>query len=140
MMEEAGRRLAPAPLAEAVVALKALGELGGEVARDWIEKVRGDMTLDDRARIFEDERRVFSAQTPAFSFRCRETLVHGAAPGPAAVFRFLARKPGLSPEAFEARWRQGHAPIAVRAAEAAGSVTRHAHNRLIAPPPPARAG
>jgi alkylation response protein AidB-like acyl-CoA dehydrogenase len=40
MMEQAGRRLAPAPLAEAVVALRALGELGGDVAAQWIEKVR----------------------------------------------------------------------------------------------------
>jgi alkylation response protein AidB-like acyl-CoA dehydrogenase len=45
MMEQAGRRLAPAPLAEAVVSLKALGELGGDVARDWIEKVRGGDTV-----------------------------------------------------------------------------------------------
>lgn len=45
MMEEAGRRLAPAPLAEAVVALKVLGELGGDVAREWIEKVRGGDTV-----------------------------------------------------------------------------------------------
>jgi alkylation response protein AidB-like acyl-CoA dehydrogenase len=45
MMEQAGRRLAPAPLAEAVVALKALGELGGDVARDWIEKVRSGAVL-----------------------------------------------------------------------------------------------
>ncbi|HKR86576.1 MAG TPA: acyl-CoA dehydrogenase [Phenylobacterium sp.] len=40
MMEQAGRRLASAPLAEAVVAVRALGELGGDVARVWIEKVR----------------------------------------------------------------------------------------------------
>ena len=32
MMEQAGRRLAPAPLAESVVALRMLGELGGDVA------------------------------------------------------------------------------------------------------------
>ena len=40
MMEQAGRRVAAAPLAEAVVSLKALGELGGDVAHQWIEKVR----------------------------------------------------------------------------------------------------
>ena len=46
MMEQAGRRLAPAPIAESVVALKALGELGGDVAHEWIEKVRsGDTVL-----------------------------------------------------------------------------------------------
>ena len=40
MMEQAGRRLAPAPLAESLVALRILGEVGGDVARDWIAKVR----------------------------------------------------------------------------------------------------
>lgn len=42
MMEQAGRRLAPAPLAESLVALRILGEVGGDVARDWIAKVRGE--------------------------------------------------------------------------------------------------
>ena len=45
MMEQAGRRLASAPIAEAVVALRILGELGGEVASRWIEKVRDGETL-----------------------------------------------------------------------------------------------
>ncbi|WP_428310570.1 acyl-CoA dehydrogenase family protein [Hydrocarboniphaga sp.] len=40
MMEQAGRRLASVPLAEAVVALRVLGELGGDVAQQWIAKVR----------------------------------------------------------------------------------------------------
>jgi alkylation response protein AidB-like acyl-CoA dehydrogenase len=39
MMEEAGRRLAPAPLAEALAAVRILGELGGEAADAWIAKV-----------------------------------------------------------------------------------------------------
>jgi alkylation response protein AidB-like acyl-CoA dehydrogenase len=41
VMEQAGRRLAPAPLAEAITALRILGEVGGERARGWIEDVRG---------------------------------------------------------------------------------------------------
>jgi alkylation response protein AidB-like acyl-CoA dehydrogenase len=45
MMEQAGRRLAPAPLAEATVALRILGELGGDVARQWIDKVRDGETV-----------------------------------------------------------------------------------------------
>jgi alkylation response protein AidB-like acyl-CoA dehydrogenase len=45
VMEQAGRRLAAAPLAESMVALRALGELGGDVARDWIEKSRDGETL-----------------------------------------------------------------------------------------------
>lgn len=40
MMEQAGRRLASVPLAESVVALRILGELGGDVATQWIEQVR----------------------------------------------------------------------------------------------------
>ena len=46
VMEEAGRRLASAPIAEAMVALRILGEVGGETAHEWIEKVRsGDSLL-----------------------------------------------------------------------------------------------
>ena len=45
MMEQAGRRLASAPLAEAVVALRLLGEFGGEAARQWIDKVRDGETV-----------------------------------------------------------------------------------------------
>ncbi len=45
MMEQAGRRLASAPLAESVVAIRILGELGGEAARNWIEKVRDGTTV-----------------------------------------------------------------------------------------------
>ena len=45
MMEQAGRRLASVPLAEAVVALRVLGELGGETAREWIGKVRDGETV-----------------------------------------------------------------------------------------------
>jgi alkylation response protein AidB-like acyl-CoA dehydrogenase len=45
MMEQAGRRLASAPLAEAVVALRILGELGGDTAQKWIERVRDGETV-----------------------------------------------------------------------------------------------
>jgi alkylation response protein AidB-like acyl-CoA dehydrogenase len=45
MMEQAGRRLASAPLAESVVAVRILGELGGDVALHWIEKIRGGKSV-----------------------------------------------------------------------------------------------
>lgn len=45
LMTEAGRRLAPAPLAESIVALRILGEVGGEIARDWIANVRDGETV-----------------------------------------------------------------------------------------------
>jgi alkylation response protein AidB-like acyl-CoA dehydrogenase len=39
LMEQAGKRLASAPLAEAVVAARLLGELGGEVALSWLTRL-----------------------------------------------------------------------------------------------------
>ncbi len=42
MLEQAGRRLAPAPLAESLVTLRVLGEIGGDVAHEWIAKVRDE--------------------------------------------------------------------------------------------------
>jgi alkylation response protein AidB-like acyl-CoA dehydrogenase len=38
MMEQAGRRLAPAPIAESIAALRILSEIGGSVAEKWIAK------------------------------------------------------------------------------------------------------
>lgn len=96
----------------------------------------GELSAEDRVRIDQDELRVFDAQTPAFSFRCRETLVHGGARGPAAVIRFLARRAGDPPDAFRMRLGQRHAEIAKQAAAAAGTVTRYVHDELIEPPPP----
>ncbi|GLR67177.1 hypothetical protein GCM10010909_18580 [Acidocella aquatica] len=45
MMGEAGRRLAAAPLAETMVALRILGQIGGATALEWIEKVRAGETV-----------------------------------------------------------------------------------------------
>jgi alkylation response protein AidB-like acyl-CoA dehydrogenase len=45
MMEQAGRRLAAAPLAESLVALRILGELGGDVAAEWIAKASDGETI-----------------------------------------------------------------------------------------------
>jgi alkylation response protein AidB-like acyl-CoA dehydrogenase len=45
MMEQAGRRLASVPLAESVVAMRILGELGGQAARNWVQKVRDGKTV-----------------------------------------------------------------------------------------------
>ncbi len=45
VMEEAGRRLASVPLAETIVALRILGEVGGDVAAGWIDKVRNGENL-----------------------------------------------------------------------------------------------
>ncbi len=45
MMEQAGRRLAPAPLAESLVALRILGELGGAEAAEWIARAADGETV-----------------------------------------------------------------------------------------------
>jgi alkylation response protein AidB-like acyl-CoA dehydrogenase len=45
IMEQAGRRLAAAPLAESIVALRILGKLGGDTAARWLGKVRDGETV-----------------------------------------------------------------------------------------------
>jgi alkylation response protein AidB-like acyl-CoA dehydrogenase len=45
MMEQAGRRLAAAPLAEVSVAARILGEIGGDVAHRWLEKLHDGETV-----------------------------------------------------------------------------------------------
>jgi alkylation response protein AidB-like acyl-CoA dehydrogenase len=45
VMEQAGRRLAPAPLAEAIVALRILGEVGGATAEHWLARARDGETV-----------------------------------------------------------------------------------------------
>lgn len=114
---------------------------GASVAYDGVavisspspEHIGAGASPEARARIDADELRVFSTNTAAFSFRCKEVLVDGGAPGQAAVIRFLARKPGSSIEAFSAHWSQRHADIATRAARAG---TRYVHNALTEDPPP----
>jgi hypothetical protein len=87
------------------------------------------------AKIAEDEIRVFSTRVRDFSYRCKEVVVHGGAPGNAAVIRFLARKASLSPEEFSAHWNTGYADKAKRAADAAGTVVRYVQNQVVAQPP-----
>ncbi|HEX4376576.1 MAG TPA: acyl-CoA dehydrogenase [Steroidobacteraceae bacterium] len=45
IMEQAGRRLASAPLAESIVTLRLLGEVSADLAKKWSDKVRGGDTI-----------------------------------------------------------------------------------------------
>jgi alkylation response protein AidB-like acyl-CoA dehydrogenase len=45
MMEQAGRRLASAPLAEVIVALRVLGEADAGAAGQWVDAIRGGKVL-----------------------------------------------------------------------------------------------
>jgi hypothetical protein len=106
------------------------------VSSDTAEVPQAEMTPEVRAKIDQDELRVFSTYVPKFSFHCKEALVHGGTPGRAAVIRFLVRKTGSARAAFLARWSERHAEIAKRAADASGIVTRYVHDSLIEEPPP----
>ena len=106
------------------------------VSSDTDEVPQVEMTPEVRAKIDQDELRVFSTYVPRFSFHCEEVLGHGGAPGRAAVIRFLVRKTGSAREAFLAHWSGRHAEIARRAADASGIVTRYVHDSLIEEPPP----
>jgi hypothetical protein len=85
-------------------------------------------------QILDDERRVFSMNVEQFSVQCREASVQGERRGPAAVIRFVARKPGTSKEAFAEAFQAQEA--AAERAIAAGKTTRQVRNTVIAEPPP----
>jgi hypothetical protein len=79
--------------------------------------------------------RVFDMLTPNFSFYCTETVLKDGKFGEYGIFQFLARKPALSREAFDARFAE-YSSVARGAVEALGTVTRYAHNRPIHDPLP----
>jgi hypothetical protein len=95
----------------------------------------GEMDPADRAKIDQDELRVFSTYTPNFTLQGKEVLVEGGVQGQAAVIRFLARKPGASREEFMTHWSRHHADIGKRAA-GSGAVARYVHNEITKSPPP----
>lgn len=92
-------------------------------------------TPDQRALIDQDELRVFDRYTPEFSFWCSEVRVYGGPLGEACVFRFLARRPDVSPDAFEAYLKGEHARRCAAAAEEL-RVSRWALNFTVDTPPP----
>jgi len=94
----------------------------------------GGFSSEERDLIDKDELRVFDMLTPNFSFYCTETVLKDGRYGEYGIFRFLARKPDLSPKEFEARFNGKHAEIASGALD--GSVVRYAHNRPIHDPLP----
>jgi hypothetical protein len=96
----------------------------------------GGFTREERALIDKDELRVFDMLTPHFSFYCVEEPLLDGKVGEVGLFRFLARKPGISRADFEARWLGEHARIARAAVEADGTIGRYAHNRSLGDPLP----
>jgi hypothetical protein len=93
------------------------------------------LSQEDRKKVEIDELRVFSTHVANFSFRCTETLVHGGAPGQAAIIRFLCRKAGSSREQFDAALAR-HGDIGKRVLESTPAATRYVHNLLREAPPP----
>jgi hypothetical protein len=99
------------------------------------ESLPREMPPDVAAKIDQDELRVFSTYVRNFSFRCKEVIVHGAAPDKAAVMRLLARKTGLSREEFLTHCNGKYAHSAKRAADASGKVVRYVQNQVLEDPP-----
>ena len=90
----------------------------------------------ERKLIEADELSVFDMLTPNFTWYCREQPILAGEVGEVAVFSFLARKPEIDREAFEARWCGRGADVARSAIRALGSVTRYVHNRPLGEPLP----
>jgi hypothetical protein len=95
----------------------------------------GGFSKEERALIDKDELRVFDMLTPNFSFYCTETVLIDGKFGEYGIFQFLARKPGLSREAFEERFGE-YSSIARSAVTALGTATRYGHNHPIHDPLP----
>lgn len=91
-------------------------------------------TAEQRARIDQDEERVFADYTPNYSFYSRETLVAGGPPGGACLFAFLVRPAGMAVDPFMVRWHQQHGALAQEHL-GSGGIVRYAHNRPHVPPP-----
>ena len=89
---------------------------------------------EQRALIDQDELRVFDRYTPEFSFWCTEARKVDGPVGEAAVFRFLARRPEVTREAYDAWLTGDFAAHCVAAAEALG-VQRWALNQTVDGPP-----
>ena len=106
-------------------------------ASDVLESLNGTgFSEEDRTLIDNDELRVFDMLTPNFTYYCAERPILDGAMGEAAVFTFLARKPGVSREEFTDRWCGNDAGIGERAAAAVGTATRFVFNEPVHDPLP----
>lgn len=114
-------------------------------AHDGVAVVAGDSfrALDsstlseaDRARLEQDELRVFDRPVAEFSFYCTEAVLRDGPAGEAALFRFLARKPGSSRDDFDIRWDGDHARRAQVAIARCPGITRYVHDRPVHEPLP----
>jgi hypothetical protein len=102
------------------VAVAASGELAGLNGAGF--------NAADRARIDEDELRVFDMLTPNFTYYCEEDVLHEGPLGEAAVWRFLKRRPDLSRAEFTRAWDE-HRPTPPTA-------TRYVRNHPVHDPLP----
>lgn len=96
----------------------------------------GGFTTKERARIQQDELRVFERLTPECSFHCTEKPVRDGIVGEAAVFHFLARLPDVPRVAFTERLTGEHARVARDTIDKLGSITRYTHNTPLHRPLP----
>jgi hypothetical protein len=94
-----------------------------------------DVAPDLKALVDADELRIFTTYARHFSLNCQETFNAGSGPSKVAVLRFLARKPSLSSEAFEAKWQESQAELAAKAASADSNIVHYVHDRVRMPPP-----
>jgi hypothetical protein len=121
----------------------ALGDLPVSTAHDGVSVAEAPVldtfygkgfSPEQRAQIDADELRVFDRYTPEFSFWCKEARVVDGPVGEAAVFRFLARRPDVSREAYDA-WLTGDYARACAEAAASLGIQRWALNQTIDGPP-----
>jgi hypothetical protein len=89
---------------------------------------------DGQEAVIADEIRVFGRPADEFAMAAREALSLGGPPAQAAIVRFFMRAPGVSHEAFLARWADAHGEPARRAV-AEGRLARYVQNAVVRSPP-----
>lgn len=89
-----------------------------------------------RAALDTDELRVFDSLVQEFSFPCLEDPIREGLPGKAAVYAFLARKPGTSKAEFAARLDGAHTDLVRRVIAGDDTIWRYGLNHVQGDPPP----
>jgi hypothetical protein len=89
-----------------------------------------------RAALDKDELRVFDSVVDEFSFACEEEPLREGLPGGAAIYMFLAGKPGTTNAEFLARYEGAHADLVRALLPSLAGLMRYGHNRVTGAPPP----
>lgn len=95
----------------------------------------GGLSDENRAKLDQDELRVFDMLVRNFSFQCIEEPIREGLPGKAMIYAFLPRKAGLTRAQFDARYDGEHADLVRRTIAGQDTIRRYGHNHVLGEAP-----